>query len=42
MAFEQGLGEVREDSIEMVGEKLGDLRVDWIPAEPSQPAGLGG
>ena len=42
MAFEQGLGEVREDSIEMVGERLSDLRVDWIPAEPSQPAGLGG
>jgi len=38
MAFEQGLGEVREDSIEMVGERLSDLRVDWIPAEPSQPA----
>lgn len=33
MAYEQGLGEVREDSIEIIGERLDNLRVDWIPAE---------
>lgn len=42
MAYEQGLGEVREDLIEMIGERLDDLRVDWVPAEPAEPAGLGG
>jgi uncharacterized protein (DUF362 family) len=33
MAYERGLGEMREDRIEIVGEKLDDLRVDWTPAE---------
>jgi uncharacterized protein (DUF362 family) len=33
MGYEQGLGEVREDSIEIIGERLDNLRVDWIPAE---------
>jgi uncharacterized protein (DUF362 family) len=28
-AHEQGLGEIGEDSIELVGEKLDDLRVEW-------------
>jgi uncharacterized protein (DUF362 family) len=32
MGFDMGLGEIREDCIEMIGEKLGDLRVPWAPA----------
>ncbi len=33
MGYEMGLGEMREESIEIVGEKLDDLRVDWLPAK---------
>jgi uncharacterized protein (DUF362 family) len=33
MGFDMGLGEIRESSIEIVGEKLDDLRVDWRPAQ---------
>jgi len=32
MGFEMGLGEIREQSIEVLGEKLDNLRVDWKPA----------
>lgn len=32
MGFEMGLGEIREESIELLGEKLDDLRVAWRPA----------
>jgi hypothetical protein len=32
MGFEMGLGEIREQSIKVVGEKLDNLRVDWKPA----------
>jgi len=32
MGYEMGLGEVREDSIEIIGERLDNLRVDWKPA----------
>ena len=32
MGHEMGLGEIREESIEMSGEKLDDLRVRWKPA----------
>ena len=32
MGFEMGLGEIREESIEMLGEKLDNLRVTWKPA----------
>jgi hypothetical protein len=32
MGFEMGLGEIREESIEVVGAKLDDLRVAWQPA----------
>ena len=42
MAHEQGLGEVREDSIEIIGERLDDLRVEWLPAEPAVPGALEG
>jgi len=27
-----GLGEIREQSIEVLGEKIDNLRVDWKPA----------
>ena len=33
IGFEMGLGEIREESIEIVGEKLDNLRVDWKPAK---------
>ncbi len=33
MAGEQGVGVVREDRIELVGASLGDLQIDWAPAE---------
>ena len=42
MAYEMGLGEMREESIEIVGERLDDLRVSWLPAEPANPGSLGG
>ncbi len=32
MGFEMGLGEIREPSIEILGEKLGNLQVDWKSA----------
>lgn len=33
MGHEMGLGEMSEDSIEIVGERLDDLLVDWMPAK---------
>jgi len=27
-----GLGEIRENRIELIGERLDDLRVEWSPA----------
>jgi hypothetical protein len=32
MGFEMGLSEIREQAIEVLGEKLDNLRVDWKPA----------
>lgn len=32
MGYDMGLGEIRESSIEIVGERLDDLRVPWQPA----------
>jgi uncharacterized protein (DUF362 family) len=32
MGFEMGLGEIREQSIELLGEKLDNVRVTWKPA----------
>jgi uncharacterized protein (DUF362 family) len=32
MGFEMGLGEIREQSIEIAGDKLDNLRVPWKPA----------
>ena len=33
MGFDMGLGEIREQSIEILGEKLDNLRVDWKSAK---------
>ncbi len=33
IGFEMGLGEIAEDAIEIVGEKLDNLRVTWEPAK---------
>jgi uncharacterized protein (DUF362 family) len=35
MAHERGLGEMQEESIEIVGERLDNLRVEWSPAKIS-------
>jgi uncharacterized protein (DUF362 family) len=35
MAHGQGLGVIRQGAIEVVGERLDDLRVEWRPAEPA-------
>ncbi len=32
MGYNMGLGEIRENAIEIIGEKLDDLRVQWAPA----------
>ena len=32
MGFEMGLGEIREEAIEIVGDKLDNVRVAWKPA----------
>jgi len=32
MGFNMGLGEIREDSIEIAGETLGNLQSHWKPA----------
>jgi uncharacterized protein (DUF362 family) len=32
IGYEMGLGQIHEHSIEMLGEKLDDLRVEWTPA----------
>ena len=33
MGYKMGLGEINEDSIQIVGEKINDVRVDWKHAE---------
>ncbi|NIS66497.1 MAG: DUF362 domain-containing protein [Gemmatimonadales bacterium] len=33
MGYDMGLGEIRKDRIELVGERLEDLRVEWLPAQ---------
>jgi uncharacterized protein (DUF362 family) len=35
MAYDMGLGEMREEAIQIIGERLDDLRVDWVPAKLS-------
>ncbi|MBE3110823.1 MAG: DUF362 domain-containing protein [Acidobacteria bacterium] len=40
MALEQGVGEIREEKIEIVGERLEDVRMEWIAATPATPADL--
>jgi uncharacterized protein (DUF362 family) len=33
LAYDQGLGQIREDRIEIVGATLADLQVEWQPAD---------
>lgn len=33
MAYDMGIGEMREQAIAIVGERLADLRVAWQPAQ---------
>ncbi|MFC1475773.1 DUF362 domain-containing protein [Candidatus Zixiibacteriota bacterium] len=33
MGYDMGLGEIREEAIEILGEKIADVRVDWSPAK---------
>jgi uncharacterized protein (DUF362 family) len=40
MALEQGVGEIREDRIEIVGERLEGVKMDWIQATPASPTQL--
>ena len=35
MAYKQGIGQIQEDHIELMGARLDDLRVHWKPAEPT-------
>jgi uncharacterized protein (DUF362 family) len=42
MAYEMGLGEAREGSIEIVGDTLDNLRVDWLRANPASAGQLRG
>ena len=37
MGFEMGLGEIREEAIEVVGERLDNVRVEWKPARIKGP-----
>jgi hypothetical protein len=32
MGYDMGLGEINEESIEMIGEKLSDIKMDWKPS----------
>jgi uncharacterized protein (DUF362 family) len=40
MALDQGVGEVREEMIEIVGERLDSVRMEWIQATPASPTDL--
>ena len=33
MGYDMGLGEIQEESIEIIGEKLANIQVDWKPAK---------
>jgi hypothetical protein len=40
MARDQGIGEINEDAIEIVGERLDSVRMEWIQATPASPTDL--
>ena len=40
MARDQGIGEIREEAIEIVGERLDNVRMEWIQATPASPTDL--
>ena len=35
----QSFSEINEESIEMIGEKLADIEMDWEPAVPANSTG---
>ncbi len=35
MAYNQGIGQINEDMIDLVGAQLDDIRVEWQPAQPT-------
>ncbi len=40
MALAQGIGEPREERIEIVGEKMADVQMQWVAATPASPTDL--
>ncbi|MGA2285730.1 MAG: DUF362 domain-containing protein [Dehalococcoidia bacterium] len=40
MALAQGIGEIREEMIELVGEPFDNVRMQWVPAQPAAPGQL--
>jgi len=41
MAYTQGLGEIREDLIDVAGASLDELRIDWMHAPQVEEWGVG-
>jgi uncharacterized protein (DUF362 family) len=41
MGYEMGLGEIREDRIELIGDRIDDLQVSWSPADLRNQMQLG-
>ncbi len=42
MARDQGIGEIRQEMIELVGEPFDNVRMQWVPATPAVPGQLSG
>ncbi len=42
MALAQGIGEIRQEMIELVGEPFDNVRMQWVPATPALPGQLSG
>ena len=40
MARDQGIGEIREEAIDLVGESFDNVRMQWVPATPALPGQL--
>ncbi len=40
MARDQGIGEIRQEMIELVGEPSDNVRMQWVPATPAAPGQL--
>ncbi len=39
MGYDMGLGEINEESIEMIGEKLSNIKMNWKAANLKNPIG---